>query len=299
MELETFSIPVKGGQLAAVRYRFSESSANAPVVLAIHGITSNSRSWRPVARAVQTRAHLVAVDLRGRGDSRELPPPYGLDQHVGDLLAVSEYLRLERPVWVGHSLGAYIVARLAELHPDRVDAVVLVDGGLPIPGSQGTDPHQFTQALLGPALARFELSFPSAEAYVDWWCEHPALRDGQADRDDIRAYAEPDLVGDPPELRPSVAAQAVRTDAEDLVTLAGSAERMRVPATLLVAPRGLQNQPDRPMQPYGLAEAWAAQDPARRRACLLDDVNHYTITLGSGAGAVAEAIAAYAQGESG
>lgn len=286
---------VDGGHLAACRYRSAGQPDTVPVVLAAHGVTSNCRAWTPVARALETRAQLVAVDLRGRGSSRDLPPPYGLDAHVRDLLALADRLGLERILLTGHSLGAYVVARLAERHPDRVNALVLVDGGLPIPGSQGTDPQTFAKALLGPALARLDLTFPSVDAYSEWWSEHLALRDGQARDDDIRVYAEQDLVGEPPELRPSVVAAAVAADAQDLVTLAGSAYGLQVPAMLLVAPRGLQNEPDRPMQPLQLAEDWAALDPERRHVRLVDDVNHYTITLGKGAPAVAEAIAAYAQ----
>lgn len=297
VELEPLSVAVAGGRLAAFRYRPDQDAAapqEAPIVLAAHGITSSSRAWVPVARALGSRAQLIAVDLRGRGDSRDLPAPYGLDVHVADLLTVADDLGLERTILAGHSLGAYAVARLAELHPDRVSALVLVDGGLPIPGSQGVDPQQFATALLGPALARLDLSFPSLAAYSEWWAMHPALRDGQAEAEDIRAYAEHDLAGEPPELRPSVSRAAVSADAEDLVTLAGSALAMAAPATLLVAPRGLQNEPDRPMQPFELAEAWAAQDAERREARLVEDVNHYTITLGKGAPSVAEAMAAYA-----
>lgn len=294
MELEPLSVPVPGGRLAAVRYRSPTRprppASAAPVVVAAHGITSSSRAWVAVARALGESAQLLAVDLRGRGESRALPPPYGLDAHVDDLLALADHLGLSRLLLVGHSLGAYAVARLGELHPDRVAATVLVDGGLPIPGSQGSDPQAFTQALLGPALARLELTFPSRDAYVEWWSEHPALNRGQVRREDIRLYAEHDLVGEPPGLRPGLSAEAIRADAEDLVRLAGSATHSRVPATLLVAPRGLQNDPDRPMQPLALAEAWAAGAPARRRARLVDDVNHYTITLGQGAPEVAAAI---------
>ncbi len=292
MEPEPLSVPVKGGRLAAFRYRSSAGESNAPVALAVHGITSNSRAWAPVARALGDRAQLVAVDLRGRGDSRDLPPPYGLDTHVDDLLALADQLDLERLVLTGHSLGAYVAARLAERHPNRVSALVLVDGGLPVPGSQGVEPMVFAQALLGPALARLELSFDSLDAYADWWSCHPALCDGQAGAADIRAYAAHDLTGRPPALRPSVAAAAVRADVEDLVGLAGSAYELTVPTSMLVAPRGLQNDADHPMQPLELAEAWAAQDPERRRVSLVADVNHYTITLGKGATDVAEVIAA-------
>jgi hypothetical protein len=58
---------------------------------------------------------------------------------------------------------------------------------------------------------------------------------------------------------------------------------------LLVAPRGLQDNPQ-PMQPLALAEAWAAAAPEQRGVVLVPDTNHYTIVLGPGAGAVAQAI---------
>jgi hypothetical protein len=58
---------------------------------------------------------------------------------------------------------------------------------------------------------------------------------------------------------------------------------------LLVAPRGLQDNPE-PMQPLELAEAWAAAAPGQRTVVSVPDTNHYTIVLGPGAGAVAQAM---------
>jgi hypothetical protein len=62
-----------------------------------------------------------------------------------------------------------------------------------------------------------------------------------------------------------------------------------VPGLLLVAPRGLQDNPQ-PMQPLELAEAWAAAAPEQRSVVFVPDTNHYTIVLGPGAGAFAQAI---------
>ena len=58
-------IPVAGGPLATSR--LGSERADAPVVLAIHGITSTSRSWLATAGALGDTASLAAVDLRGRG----------------------------------------------------------------------------------------------------------------------------------------------------------------------------------------------------------------------------------------
>ncbi len=283
------SVAVDGGQLAAVRLG-SGGAGSAPVI-AVHGITSSSRAWLPVARALAGRVALVAPDLRGRGASHTLPPPYGTAAYVADLVALLDRLESARAVLVGHSLGAYIVARLAVEHPDRVSALVLVDGGLPIPEAQGVDPQQFADAFLGPALARLRLRFPSVEAYRDWWRAHPAIAAGDVAEEDLIAYADYDLIGEPPGLRSAVLETAVRADAAQLAEAGFWAPRLTVPATLLCAPRGLLDDPN-PMQPLAQAEQWAAERP-ERRAQAIDDVNHYTITLGaSGAAAVAEVIAA-------
>ena len=242
-------------------------------------------SWIAVARALDGRATLLAPDIRGRGRSNALPPPYGIAGHVEDLLAVLDHSELERPVIAGHSLGAYITARLAAEHPERVGHAVLVDGGIEIPGSEGADPQQFADAFLGPALARLRMTFASNEEYRSWWRRHPAFTDEVAD-EDLRAYADYDLVGD----RSCISQEAVRADAGELATMAEPAHRLTVPATLLVAERGLQDGPN-VMQPLDRAQAWAAEAP-NRRAALVPDTNHYTITLGAkGSAAVADEIA--------
>ncbi len=283
---ERLNIPVAGGELAA--FRFGDPAG--PPVVAVHGITSHSGAWAPVARALGERVQLIALDLRGRGASNTLPPPYGTAVHVDDVIAVLDAVGLERAVLAGHSLGAYIVARLGAKHPDRVERLVLVDGGLTIPGTENVDPQAFADAFLGPAIARLRMTFSSPAAYLGWWQQHPAIGGGQVAAADLADYAAHDLTGTEPQLRPAPSEAAVRADAGELAELGTHAHRLSVPAHLLCAERGLQNQPQ-PMQPMALAEAWAAEDPERRRATFVPDINHYTITLSQrGAEVVANAL---------
>jgi pimeloyl-ACP methyl ester carboxylesterase len=285
VEITREDFRVSGGDLACF---WLGRTLGESVAVAVHGITSSSRAWLPVARALGGRARLLAVDLRGRGSSSELSGPYGIEVHVRDILALLDVLGPERVVLAGHSLGAYIAAQLAATHPERVQSVVLVDGGLPIPGSQEAD----LDAFLGPALARLQLRFADRDAYRAWWREHPALRDSDVADEDLWAYADHDLVGSAPDLRSSVIEEAVRVDAADVAHAADAAYRLTVPARALCAPRGLVNDPN-PMQPLELIRAWAAERPSLREAVPVSDVNHYTITLGArGAGVVADAMAA-------
>jgi pimeloyl-ACP methyl ester carboxylesterase len=284
-----FDVPVAGGALAL--FRLGTGPGTAEPVIAVHGITANSRAWLAVDRALEGRAALLAVDLRGRGASSGLPGPYGMEAYARDLLAVLDACGLERAVLVGHSLGAYAVARFAADHPERVRAVVLLDGGLTSPALQDVDPEPFLAAFLGPALARLELTFVDRESYHEWWRAHPAFAAGTdvAD-DDLAAYADHDLGGSVPELRSTVAKEAVRADAHELLEMGKPAHRLAVPAEMLRAPRGLQNEPT-PMLAPELVAAWADVAPGQRRVIEVPDVNHYTLVMGrSGARAVAQAI---------
>jgi pimeloyl-ACP methyl ester carboxylesterase len=259
--IDRVDVPVPGGALAT--YRLGEAGPDAPTVVAVHGITANSHSWRAVARALGRRLGLVAPDLRGRGQSNGLPAPYGLAAHARGVVAVLDHLRLERAVLIGHSLGAYIVARV--------------------------DPQQAVEAFLGPALARLRMTFRGRSEYHDWWRGHPAFAAGDVDDGDLIAYADHDLVGEAPVLRSSVSEAAVRGDAADRFEMGEPARRLTVPATLMCAPRGLLDEPN-PVQPMPLVQQWVAEAPDRRWAVPVADVNHYTITLGrTGAAAVAAA----------
>ncbi len=280
-------VPVAGGALAT--FRLGSERRDTPLVLAIHGITSSSRSWLPTARALREVAALVAVDLRGRARSNHLPEPFGIAAHVRDMIAVLDHFELDRAVVVGHSLGAYVAARLAVEQPGRIRSLVLVDGGLTIPASEGADPQRFLEAFLGPTLARLKMTFPDRAAYRTWWREHPALAGGEIESADLDQYADHDLVGEEPDLHSSVNPQVVREDGAELLETS-DARTLAVPAVLLCAPRGMVDDPH-PMQPLALVQAWAGADPGRRRALQVPDANHYTIVLGRrGAEAVAAEI---------
>ncbi|HEY6399509.1 MAG TPA: hypothetical protein VIX82_18845, partial [Solirubrobacteraceae bacterium] len=165
-------------------------------------------------------------------------------------------------------------------------------GGLTIPGIESVDPQQFIEEFLGPALARLKLTFATPDQYHDWWRRHPALAGSDVRDDDLVAYADHDLTGEAPNLRSSVSEPSVHGDATELPEMGTAAHQLTVPANLLSAPRGLLNDPN-PMQPQGVARAWAAGAPTQRRASVVPNVNHYTIVMGAaGAAVVARAIEA-------
>lgn len=291
-------VPVAGGRLRVATTGPVDGRALA---LCVHGITSTSRAWVAVAPLLdRAGVGAAAPDLRGRGASARLPGPFGMAAHAADLVAVLDHLGVERAVAVGHSMGAYVVARLAADHPDRVAGVVLVDGGLPIarPGAPLLDTQAALDALLGPAIARLRQTFASADDYVAFWRSHPAFAEDGSWTPAAEAYARYDLVGEPPELRPSAAEGAVRADGAELMderAAAAAVHGVRCPAVLLRAPFGLLGAPP-PLVPEDVAAAAAAEVPSLTVETV-PGANHYTITLGEpGASSVAAAAARLAPG---
>ncbi|MGC5077964.1 alpha/beta fold hydrolase [Agrococcus sp. DT81.2] len=274
---------VDGGELVATLWH--ADAAGTPVV-AIHGITANHRSFSPLAARLD--APVLAVDLRGRGGSRSLPAPFGLEQHAEDVAAAIAAAGFERAIVVGHSMGAYVAVRLAAAHPELVEALVLVDGGLPLrPAPEGVVLNP--EDVLGPAIERLRMTFPSTEAYRDFWRQHPAF--GPYWSPAIEEYVDYDLVDVDGALRPSATPDAVIANLLELDGRGGytaALEGLTVPVLLLRSPRGLFDE-----APGLYDDEWLATWTSRLPLLDVRDVeqtNHYTILMGRGVDAVADAV---------
>jgi lipase len=94
-------------------------------VLALHGVTGHAARWRVLAAALP-ELRFIAVDLRGHGRS-PWHPPWHLEQHVADALAVLDELEVPRVILLGHSFGGTIALHLARAAAERVEQLVLLD----------------------------------------------------------------------------------------------------------------------------------------------------------------------------
>lgn len=293
---ERFHVPVAGGDLLVARW---DAGPDAPVVLAPHGITASHTSWPHVAAALAGEVTLVAPDLRGRGASAGLPGPFGMAAHADDLAAILDHLGLERAVIAGHSMGAFVATTAAVRHAERVQSLVLIDGGVPLPMPPGLDVDQILTAVIGPAMDRLSMTFPSRGAYRDFWKSHPAFAAEGAWNEVAEAYVDYDLTGTEPELRSKVSAEAVRADATDTLiddTATTALDRLNCPVTLVWAPRGLLDQTPGLYTAEVVAELHDRLG-SRFDDVLVEDVNHYTITLlPRGAAEVAAVIRRHAAG---
>jgi lipase len=274
-DYESFDVGVAGGSLRVGRW-----GRGPDVVLAAHGLTANHRSFAALAEVIDPRFSLVAPDLRGRGRSASVAGGCGMAVHASDLLAILDHLGIRRVTVLGHSMGAFVAAAFAASFPDRVGGVVMVDGGLPLDLGPiaSMSIEEVTRAVVGPALDRLDMSFPSVDAYLDFWRGHPALGpDWNQYMEDTYRY---DLVGQSPAMRSGVVKEAVLEDCASQLEpgMAETAARgLKVPVSLVWAGRGMFGEPPGLYGPAAVEE-WQKQLP-QLDAVAAPELNHYTILL--------------------
>jgi pimeloyl-ACP methyl ester carboxylesterase len=121
-----------GLKLHARDYPPAVATAAKTPVICIHGLTRNARDFEDLApRIAALGRRVLAVDVRGRGDSDRDPNPanYHPGSYAADILALLDDQKIETAVFIGTSMGGLITMTLFALRPAAVAGVVLNDIG--------------------------------------------------------------------------------------------------------------------------------------------------------------------------
>src|ERR1035437_7355 len=104
-------------------------TGSGPVLMLIHGITSDSLTWRRVMPRLARDFTVIAPDLIGHGESAKPRGDYSLGAHASGVRDVLLALGHDRATFVGHSLGGGVAMQLAYQFPELCERLVLVDSG--------------------------------------------------------------------------------------------------------------------------------------------------------------------------
>jgi lipase len=157
-------------------------SADPACVVCVHGLTQHGGVFEEMGRRLAAAGHfVVAVDLRGHGESGA-EPPWSESAHVGDLLETIDDLGLERVSWVGHSFGGRLAAAVAARAPRRTRRLALLEPGLQVPPAR---------ALRAAETERLDWSFATREGAIQAILSSPTTV--AAPREIVAAYVEDDL----------------------------------------------------------------------------------------------------------
>jgi pimeloyl-ACP methyl ester carboxylesterase len=252
-------------------------------LLCLPGQTGSAHTYSGLAARLSPDNRLIALDPRGRGQSAAPPVGYGYQVHVADTLLAIEQLGLRRPVLVGHSFGAIIALCLAAWAPEALAALVLIDGGAPIPPE--------VAAAVDGVAALLDTVYPGIDDYLSQVAAAPWLQPWTAAlADQFLSLVEPTPGGVRARARAATIRQELRIYADGPPLFPALWRQVRCP-TLIVRARlgffGLNAAHVLPSRDY---RRMLAEMPNARGVEVL--ANHFTVLLGDPA-ATAEATRAF------
>ncbi|MFJ8065031.1 alpha/beta hydrolase [Psychrobacillus sp. NPDC096426] len=127
-------------------------------IIAIHGLTGTHKNMHYYAERLKGEYRFISIDLRGRGNSDETDEEPSIFKHADDIVGLINELKLESPILLGYSMGAFISAIVAS-RLKSVKGLILLDGA-----AKATE-HQ--RGIVQPSLGRISREFTSKSHYTE------------------------------------------------------------------------------------------------------------------------------------
>jgi non-heme chloroperoxidase len=139
---------------------------NGKPVLFLHGWPDSWFTYSRVLPLLPQNLRLLAVDLRGYGESDKPESGYRISDLAGDVIAFLDALRIDRATLVGHSFGTFIARHIAISHPGQVERLVLIGTGFPAASPVVQDLPSALRDLPDPIPIEFAREFQASTAYL-------------------------------------------------------------------------------------------------------------------------------------
>jgi N-formylmaleamate deformylase len=110
-----------------ISLHYTRTGGDGPPLVLVHGITDNGLCWTAVARALGDDYDVIMADARGHGLSDAPESGYTPEHQAADLAGLISGLGLQRPLVLGHSMGAISTLVMAGLYPELPRAILLED----------------------------------------------------------------------------------------------------------------------------------------------------------------------------
>jgi pimeloyl-ACP methyl ester carboxylesterase len=147
-------------QLEHVTLHYLDYGGPGPQTLVfVHGGGANAHWFDFVGPALARSCRVLAVDLRGHGDSSWAEPPvYTFEAHMQDLRALFQAEHIATPLLIGHSMGGILLTQYTGTWPQEVGALLVCDSR-PVYSDEAAD-------LLQQMGQRPGREYPTLEEYV-------------------------------------------------------------------------------------------------------------------------------------
>lgn len=107
---------------------YSDTGQGEPLIF-IHGLGSCLQDWEHQIQFFRHTHRVIAVDVRGHGDSSIHPMPYSMKHHVEDLRALTKELGLSKFSLIGLSMGGMIAFQWGVSYPEELISLTIINSG--------------------------------------------------------------------------------------------------------------------------------------------------------------------------
>jgi len=105
---------------------YTEQGKGTAVVL-LHGFLENSTMWKYLVPVLNTKYRVICIDLLGHGQTDCLGYVHSMEDMADAVHFVLHELKIRKAVFVGHSMGGYVALAFAELYPEMMKGLVLLN----------------------------------------------------------------------------------------------------------------------------------------------------------------------------
>jgi 2-hydroxy-6-oxonona-2,4-dienedioate hydrolase len=175
-------------QAGPYRTRFLHAGDRGkPVLLLLHGVTGHAEAYVRNLAAHAEFFDVWAIDFIGHGYSSKPEHPLEIPHYLDHLTAVLDTLGADKAYLSGESLGGWVTARFAQLHPDRVERIALNTMG----GTMANP--QVMQRLYTLSMeAAEDPSWDRVRARLEWLMADPAMVADDLIRTRQQIFEQPD-----------------------------------------------------------------------------------------------------------
>ena len=113
-------------QYKNTKISYSDSKKGTAIVL-LHGFLENQTMWLDLVPKLSIKYRVITIDLLGHGETASLGYVHSMEENAAVVQAVLSKLRIRKAVLVGHSMGGYVALAFAELFPQKVKGLVLLN----------------------------------------------------------------------------------------------------------------------------------------------------------------------------
>lgn len=105
---------------------YTEQGKGTAVIL-LHGFLENQNMWNAFIPDLSKKHRVITIDLLGHGQTECLGYVHSMEDQADMVHAVLHELKIRKAVFIGHSMGGYVALAFAEMYPENVKGIVLLN----------------------------------------------------------------------------------------------------------------------------------------------------------------------------